>query len=88
MDKETDQSETIYTKYKRLFETNHTIHHDQVKIQIKPGCYPIQQKARAIPYHLQDDLKNELDRMIKTGHIGRLETIKEDCFVSPGSIHG
>ena len=51
--------------------------------KIKPGCYPIQQKARPIPYHLQDDVKNELDRIIKSGLLQRLETIEEDCFVSP-----
>ena len=55
----------------------------EVKIQIKPGCYPIQQKTRLIPYHLQKDVKNELDRLIISGHLERLETVEEDCFVSP-----
>ena len=36
-----------------------------------------------IPYHLQKDVKNEVDRLIKSGHLGRLETTEEDCFVSP-----
>ena len=80
LDKETDQSETIHTKYKRLFEINHTIHNTKVKTQIKPGIYPIQQKARPIPYNLQGDVKNKLDRLIKSGHLERLETIEEDCF--------
>ena len=53
-----------------------------MKIQIKPECYPIQQNARPIPYHLQKDVKKELDRLIKSGHLERLETIEEDCFVS------
>ena len=53
------------------------------KIEIKPGCYPTQQKARPIPYHPQQDVKNELDRLIKSGHLERLETTEEDCFVSP-----
>ena len=35
LDKGTDQSETIHTKYKKLFETNHALHNAQVKIQIK-----------------------------------------------------
>ena len=85
LDNETGQSETttIHTKFKKLFETNHTIENTEVKIQIKPGCYPIQQKARPIPYHQQDNVKNELDRLIKSGHLERLETIEEDCFVSP-----
>ena len=85
MDNNTDQSETTtnHAKFKNLFKTNHIIRNTEVKIQIKPGCYPIQQKARPIPYHLQDDVKNELDRLIKSGHLERLETIAEDCFVSP-----
>ena len=28
-------------------------------------------------------MKNELDRLIKSGHLKKLETIEEDCFVSP-----
>ena len=84
LNKETNQLETTrHTNFKKLFETNHTIKNTEVKIQIKPGCYPIQQKARPIPYHLQDDVKNELDRLIKSGHLEQLETIEEDCFVSP-----
>ena len=83
LDEKTSQSEDIHTKFNKLFETNHTIKNTEVKIQIKPGCYPIQQKTRPIPYHLQQDVKNELDRLIKSGHLERLETIEEDCFVSP-----
>ena len=83
LDEKTSQSEDIYPKFNKLFETNHTIKNTEVKIQMKPGCYPIQQKARQIPYHLQKDVTNELDRLIKSGHLESLETIEEDCFVSP-----
>ena len=83
LDNEIDQSENIYKKYHKLFTTNHTIKNAEVKIQIKPGCYPIQQKARPIPYTLQEDVKNELKRLIESGHLERLETIAEGCFVSP-----
>ena len=73
LDEPTNQSENIYTKVNKLFETNHTIKNIEVEIQIKPGCYPFQQKARPIPYHLQKGVKNELDRLIKSGHLERLE---------------
>ena len=82
LDNETDQSVNIYKKYHKLFTTNHTIQNAEVKIQIKLGCYPIQQKARPIPYHLQD-VKNELNRLIGSGHLERLETIEEDCPYQP-----
>ena len=83
LDEKTSQSEDIHTKFNKLFETNHTIKNTEVKIRIKPGCYPIQQKARPMPYHLQKDVTNELDRLIKSGNLESLEAIEEDCFVSP-----
>ena len=52
------------------------------KNQIKPDFYLFQQKASSIPYHLQQDVRNELDRIIKSGHLERLETIEDACFVS------
>ena len=49
LDEKTSQSEDIHAKFNEIFETNHTIKNTEVKIQIKLGCYPIQQKARPIP---------------------------------------
>ena len=66
LDKETNQSETSHTKFRKVFKTNHTIINAEVLMQIKRGCYPKQLKARPIPYLLQDDLINELDRLIKS----------------------
>ena len=83
LDEPTNQSNAIHTKVHKLFETKHTIKNTEVKIQIKPGCCSIQQKARPIPYHLQHDVKNEVDQFLKSGHLERLETIEKDCFVSP-----
>ena len=84
LDNKTNQLETtVRTNFKKLFETNHTIKNTEVKIQIKPGCYQKLQKAQPIPYRVQDDVKNELDRLKGSGHLEKLETIEEDCFVSP-----
>ena len=83
LDEHTNQANNIHTKFHKLFEKNHTIKNAEVKIQIKPGRYPIQQKARSLPYLLQKDVKNALDRIVKSGHLERLETNEEDCFVSP-----
>ena len=52
-----------------------------MKIQKKTGCNPIQQKARPIPHHLQKTVKNELDRLLISGNLERVETVEEDCFV-------
>ena len=43
--------------------------------------YPTKSPTNTIPP--TERPVNELDRLIKSGHLERLETIKEDCFVSP-----
>ena len=59
LDEPTNQSNTILTKFHNLFETNHTIKNLVVKIRIKPGCYPIQQKDKLVPYlHLCAGVKD------------------------------
>ena len=50
LDEPTNQPDDIYPKIHKLFEANHTIKNAEVKIQIKPGCYPSNRKADQ--YHI------------------------------------
>ena len=36
-----------------------------------------------MPLHLQEDLGNELEKLIRTGHLETINDRDEDCFVSP-----
>ena len=44
---------------------------------------PIQTKGRRVPLHLLNNVKTELNRMEKEGHIVKLNKCDEDCFISP-----
>ena len=50
LDDHTNQSNNIHAKFHKLFEKNHTIKNAEVKIQIKPGFYPIHRKTDE--YHI------------------------------------
>ena len=43
----------------------------------------MQQKARPIPVHLQQDVGRELEKQMKAGHLEKVNSVDEDCFVSP-----
>ena len=73
LDKHTNQSEAIHTKFNKLFGTNHIMKNTEEEIQ-------------PIPYHLKQHVKNELDRLMKFGHFVKLELIEADCFVSSVKI--
>ena len=65
-----------------LIKNNTTIKDTEVNIQLKPGHYPVKQKARPIPLHLQE-VGKELEKLIKTGDLEKVKQVDEDCFVSP-----
>ena len=50
------EEERILNKFPDLFENNRTIKDSQINIQLKQGQFPVKQKARPIPLHLQDDV--------------------------------
>ena len=77
------ERENIFNKFPDLFENNDTIKDTEINIQLKPGHYPVKQKARPIPLHLQEDVGRELEKLIKSGHLEKVKDVDEDCFVSP-----
>ena len=75
--------ERIIEKFPDLFKNNTTIKDTEINIQLKPSHYPVKQRARPIPLHLQEDVGRELEKLIKTGHLEKVKHVDEDCFVSP-----
>ena len=85
---ENNQSEKskIKQRFPDLFINKTTIKDAELQIQLKPGHYPVKQKARPLPLHLQEGVGKELDRLIKSGHLEKINNVVEDCFVSPAVI--
>ena len=77
------EKERIFRKFPDLFENNETIKGTEIKIKLKPGHYPVKQKARPVQLHLQEDVGKELEKLIRTGHLEKINDVDEDCFVSP-----
>ena len=73
-------------KFKKLFNENHTVNRLEVKIQLKEDAKLIQQKGRPIPIHLQQSVEEEVEKLVKQGHIEKANNIDENCFVSPAVI--
>ena len=82
-DNNQSEREKIFNKFPDLFENNETIKDTEINIKLKPGHYPVKQKARPIPLHLQRDVGRELEKLRKTGHLEKVKDVDEECFVSP-----
>ena len=69
------EREKIFNKFPDLFENNDTIEDTKINIQLKPGHYPVKQKARPIPLHLQEDVGREIEKLIKSGHLEKVKDV-------------
>ena len=52
-----------------LFRNNTTIKDTEINIRLKPGHYPVKQKARQIPLHSQEAVGKEIEKLMKSGHL-------------------
>ena len=76
------EREKIFFKYPD-FQNNELLKDTEINIQLKPEHYPVKQKARPVPLHLQEDVGRESEKLMKTGHSEKINDVDEDCFVSP-----
>ena len=76
----------LQNDFKDLVYNNKEFKYLSVKLNLKEGAKISQQKGRPIPIHLQDQVADELKRLIKNGYLERTTEITEDCFVSPAVI--
>ena len=65
------EREKVFRKFPDLFENNETIKDTEIRIQLKPGPYSVKQKTRPVPLHLQNDVEQELESLIKIRTLGK-----------------
>ena len=81
-----ERREKIISEHKDLFKNNHTIKDLTIDINLKPDSKLIQQKGRPVPIHFQKTVEQDLEKLIKTGHLEKADKTTENCFISPAVI--
>ena len=75
---EDDRRKKIISEHEDLFKNNHTIKDLTIDIQLKEAVKPIQQKGRPVPIHFQKNVRDELEKLIKSGHIEKADETTEN----------
>ena len=73
-------------KFSKLLETNKTLNNFKYKVEFQPDFKPEQQKGRKITIHVQEAEEKQLKRLIKEGHLTKLEQVGDNVFVSPAVV--
>ena len=77
---------SLRRKFKKLFHENHTVKGLEVKIQQKDDARIIQQKGRPIPIHLQQSVEEEINKLMKQGHIEEATTLTKIVLLARQSL--
>ncbi len=76
----------LYVKFRKLFHRNWKIRDCKYGVEFKDKFKVFQQKGRKIPILLQEALKTVIKKVIRSGHIGRIQELGKDICVSPAVI--
>ena len=83
---EHERRKKIISEHEDFFKNNHTIKDLTIDIQLKKDVKPIQQKGRPVPIHFQKNVREELEKLIDSGHLEKADNTTEMCFISPAVI--
>ena len=75
------ENEKVFTKFSDIVEEKkRTIKDAKLDKQLELGHYPVKQKARPKPPHLQEDMRRKLEIFIIAGHLDNTNNVNEGCF--------
>ena len=91
VEKEIEDLERHYTakiseNFKTLFENNSEVKNFKYNVNFREDFKVEQQRGRRIPIHVQSAVEKEVEKLIKEGHLTKIEQLEEDTFVSPAVI--
>ena len=58
----------------------------EIESKMKEGAKITQQKGRRIPIQLQNQVDNKIEKLLKEGHIEKVDKFQDDVFIQPTVI--
>ena len=80
------ETKQLVNQFPNMFKRQGKVNHYQIKIKLKPEAEITQQKGRRIPIQLQKAVDEEIKRLLKDGHIEKIDEIKDDVFIQSSVI--
>ena len=77
-----EQFTKLLSNHYKVFNRNSTVQNFKDNVKFKVNFYPLQQRRRIVPIHLQSKVKIVIDKLIKNGQVLR-EKVGEDHFFNP-----
>ena len=70
-------------KYPDIFTRQGISKNHVVNVQFFEKLIPVQEKGRRVPIHILDRVENEIENLLLTDHIEKLDSCTDDVFIAP-----
>ena len=80
------ETKQLVNRFPNFFKRQGIVNNYQISVNLKPEAKTIQQKLRRILIQLQNAVDEEIKRLLKEGHIGKINEIKDHVFIQPTFI--
>ena len=78
-----EETKALVNEFPNLFSRKGKTKDHKIRIKMKENASISQQKGRRIPIQMQKAEDSESKRLLKEGHIERVDEIKDDVFIQP-----
>ena len=80
------QVQQLQGEFPKLFKRKGRVKNYEIKITMEDNAKITQQKGRRIPIQLQNEVDEEINELVKEGHIEKVDKIQDDVFIQPTVI--
>ena len=80
------QVQQLQREFPKLFKRKGRVKNYEIKTTMKDDANITQQKGRRIPIQLQNQVDEEINKLLKEEHIEKVDKIRDDVFIQPTVI--
>ena len=85
-EKQNPEVQQLVREFPKLFCRKGRVKNYEIKIKMKNDAKITQQKGRRVPIQLQNQVDKEIEKLLKEGHIEKVDKIQDDVFIQPTVI--
>ena len=85
-EKQNPEVQQLVRDFPKLFTRKGRVKNYKIKIKKKNDAKIIHQKERRVPIQLQNQVDKKIDKLLKKGHIEKVDKIQDDVFIHPTVI--
>ena len=85
-EKPSPEVQQLMREFPKLFKRKGRVKDYEIKIDVKSEAKITQQKNRRISIQLQEQVDEDSEKLLKEGHIEKVDKIQDDVFIQPTVI--